>query len=611
MTRPVSGAFSLDLDRLEQESCNLKREDVVLPELFKPDLDDFSEPVRLPETKMRPPSPATKILNNSQDAACAMDLVISQVASNDVTVSVQALTQIDEFLRDADRAESMISRVDQLLVATSLQFRLAHARGLSGGAASSTSTSSRGDLIRLYRCLTMTVMTLFQNAALARRASRDVLRDLVHVLISVLLDARLVDINGGGVGVGPDGANVVRAINVLVVKLVERSDHTNMLGALIRLLRDCVANDNASAKFTELVMKCIWRFVRLIPKKIDDMNLDKMLLDMHLFLVAFPSSNWRNRSNDLPLRTIKTLLHTLAKHKGNKIMSHLTLIDNLQESEMEAYLQKVLKGGVRHRSSVSGSNNNDESGENNSPLVRRDSRHSPRRLSKSTHETLAEIFKKIGSKETTREGLADLYVFKKGHPEADIEPFLSKSSQFFQNYIEQGLHNIERDRDSSGGGGAAVNPSRVYGQLHRQSGLSNSTGSINSASMMDEPTATAGAIVDDHGSVVEGTPSVYLERLKMIRAQCGLDNSKYDRLGVGVVNMSVASSRAAFTRSSFVSGSFESAQSTSVFRQRQEEAVVSHVMHGSNSSEGLSAVASGAVEDLKRRLERIKMGTKI
>ena len=43
---------------------------------------------------MRPPSPAIKLLHNSADAKSAVDLVISQIASNDLTTSLQALRQV-------------------------------------------------------------------------------------------------------------------------------------------------------------------------------------------------------------------------------------------------------------------------------------------------------------------------------------------------------------------------------------------------------------------------------------------------------------------------------------------------------------------------------------
>ncbi len=54
------------------------------------------------------------------------------------------------------------------------------------------------------------------------------------------------------------------------------------------------------------------------------------------------------------------------------------------------------------------------------------------RFSKSDHEALADIFKKIGQKEQTKLGLKQLYDFKRKNPSADLEPFLAKSSQYFR-----------------------------------------------------------------------------------------------------------------------------------------------------------------------------------
>lgn len=59
------------------------------------------------------------------------------------------------------------------------------------------------------------------------------------------------------------------------------------------------------------------------------------------------------------------------------------------------------------------------------------------------------------------QGLIQLYDFKQKHPEADIEPFLRKSSQFFQNYIERGLKRVEMERLAEGK--AMSNPSSENG----------------------------------------------------------------------------------------------------------------------------------------------------
>lgn len=59
--------------------------------------------------------------------------------------------------------------------------------------------------------------------------------------------------------------------------------------------------------------------VRMIPETIHMLNLDRVLYDIHMFLRMFPSSTWRERGKDLPLRTMKTVLHTMVRVKGSKV----------------------------------------------------------------------------------------------------------------------------------------------------------------------------------------------------------------------------------------------------------------------------------------------------
>lgn len=65
---------------------------------------------------------------------------------------------------------------------------------------------------------------------------------------------------------------------------------------------------------------------------------------------------------------------------------------------------------------------------------------------------LTDIFQKIGVKEDSKEGFNLLYDFLKQNPEADIEPFIQKSSHVFQEYISNGLKSVERARSSHSDG---------------------------------------------------------------------------------------------------------------------------------------------------------------
>lgn len=66
---------------------------------------------------------------------------------------------------------------------------------------------------------------LFSMEALAKEASMGVLKDLMHGLIMLMLDARVEDIK--------DGQQLIRSVNLLVIKVLEKSDQTN----IIRLVR--------------------------------------------------------------------------------------------------------------------------------------------------------------------------------------------------------------------------------------------------------------------------------------------------------------------------------------------------------------------------------------
>ena len=56
------------------------------------------------------------------------------------------------------------------------------------------------------------------------------------------------------------------------------------------------------------------------------------------------------------------------------------------------------------------------------------------------------IFKKIGEKGTTSQGLEELYSFTQEHPEEDLTPQLERTSEAFRMYIKRGLQKVEAAR---------------------------------------------------------------------------------------------------------------------------------------------------------------------
>ncbi|KAK6191581.1 hypothetical protein SNE40_003232 [Patella caerulea] len=531
LQRPQSAQPKASIARKENYidiDCDMS--ELPAPSLIEVDIDYMYDTLPQPTVKPRPLS-------------TTIGFVISQITNKNINTCIQALAQIDDVLKE--RPEILIDHIDQLVLLLSMQFKMVYSTCMGD------ENTPRDDIIRLYRCLLCTLLATFQHEECAKKTSKDILKDILNSLVTILLDNRLMDLD--------EGPQVVRSVNVTVIKIVKNADFTNIMSALISLLQDCAGSDICTPKFLELIMKCLWRLTRMLPNTINELNIERTLLDCHLFLRAFPSSSWKERTSDLPLRTIKTILHSLATLKGKKILNHTGLISSDENSEIESYLNKVLKNDVASTNAKNEVMNTEEKTPKSSSK--------PKSFSKGTQDMLGEIFKKIGSKENTKEGLNDLYDFKKKNPDSDLTPFLKKTSQFFQDYVDRGLKNIEQERDGRKSASSEV------------SAVSTST------------TTTSSSVVSGQSDCA----NFYLERLKALRSQCGLDSTQQNEKPQPLRPLKLSESE---KNSSTCSSSESLAVSEINYKPEEEEENEKPV------------VPDVDVSGLKMRLERIKQLSK-
>ncbi|NWR16727.1 CKAP5 protein, partial [Emberiza fucata] len=560
-THTVPREFQLDLDEIENDNGTVRCE---MPALVQHKLDDIFEPVLIPEPKIRAVSPHFDDMHSN--TASTINFVISQVASGDINTSIQALTQIDEVLKQEDKAEAMSGHIDQFLIATFMQLRLIYNTHMAD------EKLDKDEIVRLYSCIIGSMITLFQIESLAREASTGVLKDLMHGLITLMLDSRVEDLE--------EGEQVIRSVNLLVVKVLEKSDQTNILSALLVLLQDSLLATASSPKFSELVMKCLWRMVRLLPETINSINLDRILLDIHIFMKVFPKEKLKQCKSEFPIRTLKTLLHTLCKLKGPKILDHLTMIDNKNESELEAHLCRLMKHAM------------EQTGKADKDTEKGASRIEEKASKAKVNDILAEIFKKIGSKENTKEGLAELYEYKKKYSDADIEPFLKNSSQFFQSYVERGLRLIETEREGKG-------------RIATSTGISSQM----EGTCVPASTHTVSSSIGNTNGEEVG-PSVYLERLKILRQRCGLDNAKQEDRPPLTSLLSKPTLPTVASSTDMLHSKLSQLRESR--EQYQHLDLDSNQTHSSGIGTTLASPSSAAanIDDLKKRLERIKSSRK-
>ncbi|XP_043263019.1 protein mini spindles [Colletes gigas] len=413
----VTGPFGLDMDflkRIELEAP-VKYSNPVLTEVNLDDLFEAPNALNTPKSPVISIFPPKLLVSKSASATQQLGTVnaskddslerkILAMSSLDLSVAIQAMNSIDNLIK-SHQVLSLQSKEDQFIGSINMQLKFLQTYPLQ---------QEGTDISKGFRNTFMVILAFYDTGVLGKNVPLIHLKELVDQMISLLAENKLNHLHQAEV--------YYRVINSIVCKIIDNSNHTTIICALIKLLHGC-AESTAPSKYEELVMKCLWKIVKTIPNWAADLNYDTILLEVHRFLKDYPTVWWKKQESDTPLRTIKTILHSMTRVKGSTILSHLTRINNTKESELHSYLIRLI--------AVIKSSNSGKTQEH---------------LSKFTHQQLSEIFKKIGSKEHTREGLMQLYDFKLQYPEADVQPFLVKSHQFFQDFIEQGLRDIDQAR---------------------------------------------------------------------------------------------------------------------------------------------------------------------
>lgn len=124
-------------------------------------------------------------------------------------------------------------------------------------------------------------------------------------------------------------------------RVLIKSGKISIFCALLKLLQSSLTAGGSPDKLSDWFAKCLWRTTRLLPGTISTINLDKILLDVHPVLKSIPKEKLSQYTNELPVWALKTLLNTLCKLKGLRVLDHLGPIEDAVASKVEAYLQKM------------------------------------------------------------------------------------------------------------------------------------------------------------------------------------------------------------------------------------------------------------------------------
>ncbi|KMT04298.1 hypothetical protein BVRB_8g183730 [Beta vulgaris subsp. vulgaris] len=334
---------------------------------------------------------------------------------------------MDDIVKDADRLVSILANK----VAKTFDFSL-------------TGASSRS-----CKYVLNTLMQTFQNKTLAHAVKESTLDNLITELLLWLLDERVPRMD--------DGGQLLKALNVLMLKILDNADRTSSFVVLINLLRPldhsrwpAPASNEAFAvrnqKFSDLVVKCLIKLTKVLQSTIYEVDLDRILQSIHVYLQELGMEEIRRRAgaDDKPLRMVKTVLHELVKLRGTAIKGHLSMVPIDMEPQpiilayIDLNLQTLAAARMLTPAGPVGQTHWGDSTANNPSSAT----HSADAQLK---QELAAIFKKIGDKQTCSIGLYELYRITQLYPKVDIFAQLQNASEAFRTYIRDGLAQMEKN----------------------------------------------------------------------------------------------------------------------------------------------------------------------
>ena len=172
--------------------------------------------------------------------------------------------------------------------------------------------------LKFAKYLATILCKITSNKEFIIHISYKVLYDLCFELLNYLL------INGlDKIGSNQEGNIIFKSLNSAMLRVLENCDTTSVILALLEIVKQN-QNNNDSVLLCNLAMKCLFKVTRNINEIVDKIQLDKILLQMHLLTYNFDKqSNGKETSSQsgiMIIRFIKNFIIDIVKIKKREIL---------------------------------------------------------------------------------------------------------------------------------------------------------------------------------------------------------------------------------------------------------------------------------------------------
>merc|ERR1712139_383742 len=122
-------------------------------------------------------------------------------------------------------------------------------------------------------------MQIFSSKQIAVVVSQPTLQALIVELIDRMLDSRTPTMK--------DGTNMIKALNLLMLRILDNCTKNATLAVLLQLLRPRSNQQSGSA---DLIVRCLLRMSKSLSTDIHTLDIDALLGEVQAFFEAVPPS---------------------------------------------------------------------------------------------------------------------------------------------------------------------------------------------------------------------------------------------------------------------------------------------------------------------------------
>lgn len=249
---------------------------------------------------------------------------------------------------------------------------------------------------------------------------KEVSEEKVFDLAEQLLTRLLID-NLDKVGDNKEGEVILKNLNSSMLRLLENCNHTYIFCVLFNLLRK-YKDYSLMPKLPNLIIKCLLKLSKILEKLIDRLDMEKILLAIHEYLVTINHDN-KNSNDEMGIRIVKTVVNELVKLKRESIWEAYRVIQCHGQADNHIYkwIQIILKSLQTQGSGT------DSGGSTANPI----------------DFEIKAVMIELRNPEKFDTAIQKLNRLLEQNPHIDINDYLNECSKSFQTFIKTNLENLK------------------------------------------------------------------------------------------------------------------------------------------------------------------------